>query len=304
MSEQDKIFGSRTLFRGADFPCKLLAALTPARFATHFAETTGAPTANAEFPHIAIIGAPKTGSTFLFQTLALLTRFEPISVLQTANGRVVASEADLGRADFIASSGKSFIIREHLPPNQNTLTLLERAKLRPIILVRNLNDTIVSLAEEWARQWRTVAHIVEVDGFHLQFCGAIPWTFIQRFLKASPSERFDRVIEVALPWLCAFASGWSLISARRPSFARIIGYDVIAADPHTVVRTICHDLGLSAIGDINDAVEAVLSDRQRSNFNVGRSGRGRELLSVRQREQVASTWRAFADDQVAMSLVS
>jgi hypothetical protein len=112
------------------------------------------PMERADAPHIAIFAAPKSASTLVYQVLARLTEYEPVSVLQSTYNGILVNEADLQLAGNMARSKSSFIFREHLLPNPNTLEFLARSGAHLIVITRDFEDIIVSLMEEWERQWR------------------------------------------------------------------------------------------------------------------------------------------------------
>lgn len=239
--------------------------------------------------NIGIIALPRSSSTFTFRCLQRLVDYTPVSVIHRYLHRPTLPEADIELAEKLMANESPFIFREHLALNENTLLFLQRTKIRPIVLTRRLDDAIVSLSEEWARQWQIGEAHVKQDGFHLQFCGAIPYPFVSAFLESGESQRLQMVINAALPWLSHFVQGWSWYLRRSPDFGILIDYDEILTDANAAMARAVSHLGLSFTErQIEEAARAVLADRQLSNFHIGKSGRGSDALSLSQRAQIAA----------------
>jgi hypothetical protein len=261
-------------------------------------------TERAETRHIAVIAAPKSASTFVYRVLAHLTEYEPITTaLLSTHNRILVNEADLQLADKLATSSKSFIFREHLLPNPNTLEFLARSRARLVVITRNFEDTIVSLMEEWERQWLPNVDAIKADGYHVQFCGTIPYPFVRKFVESTRTERLDQTIDAAMPWLSQFVSGWKSIFARSSDLGLPMDYETIRADAPRALRTACGYLfsdGSKRIEDdrITASVQSVLSDRIDANFNIGKSGRGREELNRAQLKRIARVKQSFTDERV------
>lgn len=244
-------------------------------------------------PSVAIISAPKSASTFVFQLLQQLFHFEPVNVLQTDGGRPVLPEADLGTAARIRESASPAIMMQHLAPNANTLRFLELSRMHPVIIWRDLEDSMVSLCEEWERQWNTLMQQIEADGFHLQFLGAVPLAFIKNFIQADQPERYDMTIDLALPWYCQFVSGWSLVRQRHPELATFLTFEQITQDEVETVRALVTTLGATPERDIATALAELKKDKQLANLNIGLSGRGQGTLTLQQRHKIEAMKQAY-----------
>lgn len=239
--------------------------------------------------NIGIIALPRSSSTFTFRSIHQLVNYTPVSVLHRHLGRPTLPEADIELAEKLMTNDSPFIFREHLALNENTLLFLQRTTIRPIILTRRLDDAIVSLSEEWARQWQIGEQIVKNDGFHLQFCGAIPYSFVAAFLESAESQRLEMVINAALPWLSHFVEGWSWFLHRSPDFGILIDYEEISTDANTAIARALSHLGLSFTEQqIEEAACGVLAHRELSNFHVGKPGRGSDILTASQRARIAA----------------
>jgi hypothetical protein len=156
--------------------------------------------------------------------------FAPERALRTVEGRFALPEADLSLAEAIYDSVEPIIVREHLLSNANTLAFLAQSRVWPVILWRALDDSMVSLAEEWARQWSQSDDQVARDGYHLQFLGDVPQIFIENFRRADWTRRYDMAIDLALPWYSRFIAGWDAVRAQDPGFGTFLTYEDVVND--------------------------------------------------------------------------
>jgi hypothetical protein len=53
------------------------------------------------------------------------------------------------------------------------------------------------------------------------FCGAIPYPFIRRFVESTRAERFDQTIDAAMPWLFQFAMEVCICATSSSGSARL-----------------------------------------------------------------------------------
>jgi hypothetical protein len=167
------------------------------------------------------------------------------------------------------------------------LLFLERSALRPIIVWRPIEDCVVSLREEWERQWLSSFEQVAAEGHSQQFVGIVPWAFVDTFLQANEKEQHDLVIDLAVPWYCRFRSGWRRVQESRRLSVASVCYEILARDELIAFQSLLGQLGESIPNDIVGAhIAAVKADRFVANINVGRPGRGHDLLTDAQRARI------------------
>jgi hypothetical protein len=238
---------------------------------------------------IAVVSAPKTASTFVKHVLCRILDLDPIDILRrdVATQRGLSEEADLALAPQIRRMSKPAIAHVHLLPNPNTLLFLERAALRPVIVWRPIEDCVVSLREEWERQWSSDFKQIAADGHSQQFLGIVPWAFVCTFLQASEEERHDLVIDLAVPWYCRFISGWRGVEESRKVPMASICYEVLAHDEVSAIQNLLRQLGLSVSeGVVGENIARVKANRIAANTSIGRPGRGHALLTDRQKTRI------------------
>jgi hypothetical protein len=247
-------------------------------------------------PGILVVSAPKTASTFAYHVLRRILDLHPIDIWRSdaVTQRILTDEVDLARAAQIRATSKPGVAHAHLLPNPNTLLFLERSAMRPIIVWRPIEDCVVSLREEWERQWLSGFEQVSADGYSQQFLGVVPWAFVHAFLQANEKEQHDLVIDLAVPWYCRFRSGWRRVQESRQLSVASVCYETLARDELSAVQSLLGQLGESIPSDIVGAhIAAVKADRFVANMNVGRTGRGHDLLTDAQRERIRQIMLPF-----------
>jgi hypothetical protein len=204
---------------------------------------------------------PKSGSTFLKRALLEVTGFSP-AYLSYAFER---NEQDLY---FPA------LVDRATGPN---LKLMHWFGIRPVILVRNLFDTVVSIRD-----------YLFAEGFQ-----KFPSLYVtERMADLSPERQLDLLITHALPWYFNFYVSW-FDSCRTGSIdAMWLSYDDLIQDWPAGIRTVLEFYGIPASEEhIRTALEHLRSgDPSDIRLNVGVTGRGAGLSEAQRdriREQAA-----------------
>jgi hypothetical protein len=231
-------------------------------------------------PGLAVIAPPKSASTFVYQVLCTAGNFEPVAVPPLT----IPSALWPYRRP---------IVHQHWQPEPELIDFLQREGLRPIIVRRDIADSIVSLREEWERQWVGDFERTMAAGFSTQFVGNVPSSFVEAFLAGSIEQQHQLTIDLALLWYCQFGAAWRRTLNGLPGFASVATYEEIARSPLPALSRLCTECGLDTDG-LEDAIAKVGTSDRISNHNIGRPGRGAELLTLSQIEHIARMQRLFA----------
>lgn len=219
---------------------------------------------------VVVAALPKSGSTFLTELLARLPGMRkgyPVpgyhrreqelcaeglkrEILKTRFMRQLWREQAL--ADAAAPHG--FVAQLHLRHSVPTATLLRSQRVVPIVLVRNLFDAVVSLAD------------------HLRDRPVeLPMAYADAAMKAWPDERRQAfAADMAVPWYLNFFLCWA-----EAGEVKRVTYERLAADPEATLREIADHLGLPS--DAAVLAAAVEGARATTPRNVGVAGRGEQL---------------------------
>lgn len=218
---------------------------------------------------------PKSGSTFVSRCLVEFCRV-PRRILHASSE---IQELSKTRLEMIGDKG--CVAQSHIFPTKNNLALIKEHDLAIVVLQRNVMDCLVSLRDMYVERVQSQEG-VWADAFISQF-----GYFDHAFLSLDPPEQYDYIIETALVWYLQFHIAWN--SQHLSGYKNLvrINYERFFADTQANFEKLLDDLGcLNAerLASFTLPAKAPGSDGVR--FNVGRPGRGRELLSPAQRERI------------------
>ncbi len=215
--------------------------------------------------HLLVASFPKSASTFTRKLLATVTGFRPYFLSHAGND----SSRDLDPTSIPLLLGQDTVSVEYLRATRQAVDLLRRLEIRPIVLVRDLHDTLVSSRDHLRRMpgaRGAVAHGTE--DLHA-------W---------EPDDQHWFLVRMVAPWYLNFFTSWQ--DAARELDTLWITYDDITRRPEQTVRRALAHAGIN--GDDDRIAAAVASlDLSDVRFNRGVSGRGRAELSAAQQQALA-----------------
>lgn len=208
--------------------------------------------------HIFIACMPKSGSTFLKHALHRLTGWREASLTFA----FLQNEEELYLPFLRAVARTETITQQHCRATIPNIQLMQAFTIRPIVLVRNLFDTIVSYTDFFDS-------------------GATVNTFFGgRWENFERERRIDLMIDHFVPWYLAFYASWSDAMARGQLDCLLLRYEEMIADKPKALARIADFYAL----DIPDAeCEAAVAaiegdaDKNKTRYNKGVAGRGDEL---------------------------
>jgi len=203
---------------------------------------------------------PKSGSTFLCTLISNLPGFSSV-VYTPAHGRreQELSEAEIERCGAVSQQ----VAQVHVRGSEYTLHLIDKHNIKPIVLVRDIYDTAVSLAEHVAAE------------------PSMPMAYFDAAIADRPfDDRLSAVFDLAIPWYFNFYVSW-----RRARPNAIVTYEDLILGGVERQTAYFNSIGLETnIADVRSALKKIRSLDTR--FNVGKSGRGAQAVVMRHRRQV------------------
>lgn len=209
---------------------------------------------------------PKSGSTWLRTIFAELPGFRAHWITSsTGRGEQELAPLKVARAAF-----GNFVAQHHVRYHDDTHRMIEMFDLRPVVLVRNIFDCVVSLRDHVRDRWPE-----------------IPQALVTSDIKSLPDDQLsDFLIDMAVPWFFDFYVSWVNCADTVP-----LRYEDLRTDPQTTVETIVRELGIP-VGP--DAIAAAITTAHDKDvlLNVGVSGRG-DLLTRCQRDRIVRQARYY-----------
>jgi hypothetical protein len=225
--------------------------------------------------HIFIACMPKSGSTFLKHALHRLTGWREASLTFA----FLQNEEELYLPFLRAVACTETITQQHCRATIPNIQLMQAFAIRPIVLVRNLFDTIVSYTDFF-------------DG------GATVNTFFGgRWESFERERRIDLMIDHIVPWYLAFFASWSDAMTRGQLDCMLLRYEDMIADKTATLGRLAEFYALDvSAADCTAAVVAIEGDpnKDKTRFNKGVAGRGEELTDA-QRDRVRNLAAYYRD---------
>jgi len=220
--------------------------------------------------HCVFVAAmPKSASTFLATCLAETTGFARFFL-----GQNYLAEQDLYMPRLIDAWSMNIVCQQHVRAVRPNLELMAEFSVRPVVLVRDIGDALVSLREHLDGESPTTP-VFDADA---------------SFLGRDRTAQLNALVDIVGPWYVGFYAGWAQANIDK----LWLSYDEVVADPSVAVGRV---LDHHAIERTPDEI-ARATDRARGGqvrLNVGRSGRGHEHLTTDQRDRLRCLARHFPD---------
>jgi len=216
---------------------------------------------------------PKSGSTYISNLLSRLTGYP----LQTAVQFFVHNEQDIFEVRLQALIGLNAVIQQHAKGTLNNINLLKKYRIKPIFLVRNIYDVIVSLSD----------HTEKEDNKY-------PMGYIHpEYAIMSADEKREFLIVNVVPWYLDFYISWRDASAEMEVLW--ICYEDFFADQYTELKRIVKFYELESHFSAMTLRDSIISMPSSGNrLNVGQVGRGAASLSHEQKQMIvdiAKRWK-------------
>jgi hypothetical protein len=231
-------------------------------------DVTPRPDPSAASPRVIVIGAPKSGSTY---TWLVLTKYFGTEEL-TPGALFRGTQPLLDDWALERLRDCAYVAHMHLSPNAFNVRAIAVESIVPVVLWRNLGDSIVSNDEHF-RKIQSVAP--DDDG--------------ESYFAMDRQARYQFLIRFRLAEYISFYLGWR--RAGEPIFR----FEEMLADEATFFsRIIMRIDGAVDEKRLHAARAAAASEsRSRQNKNVGKIGRSVELFSGETKALLEQTLRAY-----------
>lgn len=254
-------------------------------------------------PRYVVFCMPKSGSSFVRWALreALQLPDESLTGFGSAalnsyfgmNGREQELD-ELAVIRAVLRSPGGFVAQHHTRYTQFLALQMAAYRLRPIVTIRNVLDSLVSF-DDMMLQWR--AGLLPEEAWTTD-----PYALPQDYVQREPVERYDLLAHTLGLWQIQFLLSWKRCMRQnlvRPLFIR---YEVDVLDPERFVATLTRELGLTEPQCARLQASAAKPDQTRSRLNVGRAGRGREKVADKTRRFLRTYAETFGEEFAAREL--
>lgn len=214
--------------------------------------------------------APKSGSTFVSKVLAELTGSKYTHYFDEIG---CVSEQNLSEIKMSDTLLENVVVHQHLLGSNENLQYLSRYRIKPIVLVRNIYDSILSLK----------------DHMHLE---GIEWPFMfhvnQEFLEWPEDHQNEFLISYAAPWYINFYASWVDAIQNRRVEALLLNYEELLGDK---VNTFISILNFYHESTSPDSIRDVIHRQELEKtirFNKGKVRNGASVFNESQHARLRS----------------
>ena len=225
----------------------------------------------ASKPLIVVAGAPKAGSTFLANTLIRITGLRGFRLCAAYS----TNEHDLYLPALCLMNRYGCVSQLHMKGTFHNAALMRTFGIKPVILVRRIEDIVVSLQHDLRekRQRRSLG------------TGRSGYSFVwqdQSTKELSDERLLDMIIDLAVPWFVNFYVSWYRLCHQGAVEALWVTYEELFGDKEKTVRRVLDFLGLRYTAGIDPGI---LSRKYRT-FRDGRVGQGALTLTTEQQRRL------------------
>lgn len=221
---------------------------------------------SSERKHLWHVAAPKSGSTWLTTILTQLLGWRMNCLVNGWDRR--EQEVDI-RPLLIDTDVNLFSKQQHCRFSQPTRAFIEQFRVRVVLQGRNLFDTCVSVRDHFVKQ-DTISPIAYID---------------QSFLGMPEERQFDFLVDLVVPWYLNFFATWFEGKRRGEVDYCWVSYETLIQEPATTLKRVLDYMGETR-SDADIAAAMEIAAKSPTRLNVGRVGRGAEILTERQQARI------------------
>jgi len=201
--------------------------------------------------HLLVACMPKSGSTYLSAILSNLEGFQQGILVHSAGRR----EQELDVLQMALYDNANYVAQHHVRYSQGTQELLNKFDVKPIVLVRNVYDAMVSIRDHFRNESTEK-----------------PMGYAFPYMKDWPDEKLEEfIVDIFMPWYLNFFLSW-----KESNNSCWLTYEELIADPQATLGKIDRHFALGLDEqDMKKAIERASVGFTRK--NVGKSGRGDQL---------------------------
>jgi hypothetical protein len=191
---------------------------------------------------------PKSGSTFTSNVIAQKDGFRKVDLVPAYGNR----EQELDIRYLYKHRNINFVAQHHIKNSMHLEELLQQYNVKPIILVRNIYDCIVSNADHFRNEGITWFGVIN-----------------EEHLKLADEQLYSIIADLLAPWYISFYVSWKMSSIEP----LIIKYEDMINDPENYFKKIFDAVDINITS--KDTTELIGKAQGKYNrFNKGIKGRG------------------------------
>jgi hypothetical protein len=231
-------------------------------------------------PMIIVAAAPRSGSTFLSNVLSQVTR---LNYFRLCSG-YGTNEHDLYLPALCLLNDTGCVSQMHMKGTYHNASLLNLFSIKPVILVRNIFDIIVSLHQDLRKKEALPGYDIGLNGYSFLWLDSTT-------RDMDDEQLLDMVIDLAIPWYVNFYVSWYRLCRKNAVHAMWITYEHLMTNKEKTVQSILHFLGYP----VPSAIDPVPLNKKYDTFHKGKIGQGNVILSEDRKIRVKKLFSYYPD---------
>ena len=219
--------------------------------------------------------APKVAGTFFRQVAMHVIRGELFRVSHAQGGRDGMPYLPNLLAYYLDQDLPEMVVHIHMQAFTANRHLLSAFGIRPVIMLRNLADTLASFLD-----------MLESDPVARAQC--LNCVVPNDFVELSRAQKADFMVDIIAPWYASYFASWKNFVDEAPDDICVLRYQDFCRDPAASIHMALAHAGFSVVRNAcTAAVERVWPERNNFRYNKGREGRGKSYFSAGQISEIA-----------------
>ncbi len=219
--------------------------------------------------------APKVAGTFFRQVAMRVIKADLFRISHAQGGRDGMPYLPNLLAYYLDPNLPEMVVHIHMQAFTANRHLLSAFGIRPVIMLRNLPDTLASFWD-----------MLETDPVARAQClnCIVPGDFVE----LSHAQKADFILDIVAPWYASYFASWKSFVDEAPEEVCVLRYRNFCQDPATSIHTALAHAGFSVSrGDCTAALDRIWPDRNNFRYNKGTAGRGASYFSASQVAEIA-----------------
>ena len=225
----------------------------------------------ASKPLVVVAAAPKAGSTFLVNTLMRITGLRGFRLCAAYS----TNEHDLYLPALCLMNRYGCVSQLHMKGTFHNAALMRTFGIKPVILVRRIEDIVVSLQHDLREKAQRPSLGTGRSGY------SFVWQD-QSTKELSDERLLDMIIDLAVPWFVNFYVSWYRLCHEGAVEALWVTYEELFGDREKTVRQVLDFLGLRGAAHIDPGILS----RKYQTFRDGSVGQGALTLTAEQQRRL------------------
>lgn len=177
-----------------------------------------------------LVAQPKAGTTHMTFSLKRYFGAEYGSVNLWENRGIEVQDIHPQKTHELMVSPKLFVVKPHMQATPNNINTLHHFQIRPIIMTRNILDTVISMRDHFDKDVENRSHKMVPMPLGMPF-------YHDSYQKLEPVQRTDYIIDHVAPWILMFQYGWQryqgaclridyddFMSSKPKTFAKVLSF--------------------------------------------------------------------------------